>query len=130
MFQTEGIDHIAILVRDVRASARWYQEVLGLKRLHEEVWGDSPAIVGVGTTSIALFPVQSNQPKGRPDRDTIAMRHFALRVDRANFEAAKQSLSAGGITFTAQHHKIAESIYFFDPDGHEIEVTTYELYAA
>ena len=127
MFQTEGIDHVAILVRDVAASAEWYQDVLGLERRHQDVWGDFPAVVGVGGTSLALFPVAAADPKPRPDRDTIAMRHVAFRVTRRNVEGAKAHLTVRGIPFTEQHHQIAESIYFFDPDGHELEVTTYEL---
>lgn len=127
MLVTEGIDHVAILVRDVSASATWYQEVLGLQRLHEDVWGDFPAVVGTGTTSIALFPVVGDESKPRPGRDTIAMRHLAFRVSASNFEQGKQHLTRRGIPFTEQHHQIARSIYFFDPDGHEIELTTYDL---
>ena len=127
MFRTQGIDHVALAVRDVRSSARWYAEVLGLERLHEEAWGDHPAIVGNGTTAVALFPVDGEPPKPRPGRDVIAMRHLAFRVDRANFTAAKAALSGRGIGFTQQHHGICESIYFYDPDGHELEITTYEL---
>ena len=122
MFQTEGIDHVALAVRDVRSSARWYEQVLGLRRLHEDAWGDFPAVVGNGTTAVALFPVEGGSPGPRPDRGTIAMRHLAFRVDRANLTAAKATLSEQGIPFTEQHHGIAESIYFFDPDGHELEV--------
>jgi catechol 2,3-dioxygenase-like lactoylglutathione lyase family enzyme len=127
MFRTEGIDHVALAVRDVPSSARWYQQVLGLQRLHEDVWGDFPAVVGNGPTGIALFPVLGDAPQPRPDRDTIAMRHLAFRVDHQNFSAAKAALADLGISFTEQHHDIAESIYFFDPDGHELEITTYEL---
>lgn len=127
MFRTQGIDHVALAVRDVRSSARWYAEVLGFQRLHEEAWGDFPAVVGNGTTAVALFPVEGEPPKPRPGRDVIAMRHLAFRVDRANFTAAKAALSGRGIEFTEQHHGISESIYFLDPDGHELEITTYEL---
>lgn len=127
MFQTEGIDHIAIMVRDVKVSAQWYQDVLGLQRLHEATWADYPAVVGTGTTSIALFPVAGDDPKPRPDRNTLAMRHFALRVTRANLDAAKKDLAQRSIPFTEAHHQIAESVYFLDPDGHEIELTTYDF---
>lgn len=126
VFRTEGIDHVALAVRDVRASAAWYEDVLGLQRVYEEAWGDFPAVVGNGTTSIALFPVVGGPAQPRPGRDTIAMRHLAFRVDRANFAAAKAALSGRAIDFTEQDHGISESIYFFDPDGHELEITTYE----
>jgi catechol 2,3-dioxygenase-like lactoylglutathione lyase family enzyme len=127
MFTIQSIDHVALAVRDVRRSAAWYQEVLGLKRLHEDVWGDVPGVVGAGGTSIALFPVQGSDPKGRPGRDTLAMRHLAFRVDAANFARARQSLEGRGIAVEFEDHGIAHSIYFPDPDGHELEITTYDL---
>ncbi|HXY35767.1 MAG TPA: VOC family protein [Planctomycetaceae bacterium] len=127
MFSVEGIDHIALAVRDVERSVAWYKDVLGLERRYEEAWGNYPAMVGVGTTSIALFPVEGAQPKGSPGRDVLAMRHFAFRADRANFERARGELQKRGIALEYQHHGISESIYFHDPDGHEVEITTYEL---
>ncbi len=125
MFVLEGIDHIALAVRDVERSVLWYQEVLGLERRFESVWGNYPAVVGVGTTSLALFPVKSADPAPPPGRDVIAMRHFAFRVDRANFDAATTALKERGLTIEFQDHGAAHSIYFVDPDGHRIEITTY-----
>lgn len=127
MFQLEGIDHVALAVRDVERSARWYQDVLGLSRLHREVWGSFPAVVGVGTTSLALFPVASGRPDGPPGRETICVRHIAFRVDRRNFERAQAELRARGIELEFQDHQIAHSIYLRDPDGHQLEITTYDV---
>ncbi len=127
MPELEGIDHVALAVRDVRSSAQWYQDVLGLERLHEEAWGDYPAVVGVGGTAIALFPVQGSAPKPRPAGDVLAMRHLAFRADAENFATAQRELTARGLEFEFQDHGIAHSIYFHDPDGHEIEITTYAL---
>jgi catechol 2,3-dioxygenase-like lactoylglutathione lyase family enzyme len=127
MFSIEGIDHIALAVKDVERSVAWYKDVLGLERRHEDAWGNYPAMVGIGTTSIALFPVDGAEPKPSPGRDVLAMRHFAFRTDRANFDRARRELSQRGIPFEAQHHGISESIYFHDPDGHEVEITTYEV---
>ena len=127
MPELEGIDHVALAVRDVPSSVRWYQEVLGLERLHEEAWGDYPAVVGIGGTAIALFPVQGSDPKPRPDRDVLAMRHLAFRANAENFARAQRELTDRGVEFEFQNHGIANSIYFHDPDGHEIEITTYDL---
>lgn len=126
MFELEGIDHVALAVRDVARSVVWYQDVLGLQRFHEDVWGDSPAFVGVGNTSLALFPVKGEEPKACPD-DAIAMRHIAFRATRANYEKAREELERRRIACEFQDHSIAHSIYFHDPDGHAIEITTYEL---
>ena len=114
-------------MRNVRSSAQWYPEVLGLERLYEKAWGDYPAIVGVGGTAIALFPVQGSAPKPRPAGDVLAMRHLAFRADAENFATAQRELTARGLEFEFQDHGIAHSIYFHDPDGHEIEITTYAL---
>lgn len=127
MIALEGIDHIALGVRDVGRSAAWYQEVLGMERRYEEAWGDFPAVVGVGTTSLALFPIVGDAAKPPPGRDTVAMRHVAFRTSRTGFRRACEELERRGIAYESQHHEIAESIYFPDPDGHQLEITTYEL---
>ena len=53
------------------------------------------------------------------------MLHLALRASRKNFLAAQEELKHRGIKFEFSDHEIAHSIYFRDPDGHELEITTY-----
>ena len=60
--ELEGIDHVALSVRDVEKSAKWYIDVLGFKQLHEGVWGGIPVFIGKGTTALALFPAKSPEP--------------------------------------------------------------------
>ena len=126
MFRVEGIDHVALAVRDVPASARWYAEVLGLERRFADVWGDFPAVVCAGVTCLALFPVGTDRPQPPPARGTLAMRHVAFRVDRVNFARAQAALVARGIAYRVEDHAAALSLYFADPDGHQLEITTYE----
>jgi len=123
----DGIDHVALAVRDVARSAAWYVEVLGLERFHEDRFGDFPAIVGIGTTSVALFPIRGDRVQPPPGKDTVAMRHVAFRADHGSFRTAQAHLKKLGISFEFQDHDIAHSIYFLDPDGHQIEITTYEI---
>ena len=129
-----SLDHIALTVRDVAASAAWYAEVLGLTRVHEDVWGDVPTMMAAGNdTMLALFPVKvapGSDPKPPSGKDVIAMRHFAFRTDRAGFEQAQTHLRERGIEFRCEDHTIAHSIYFHDLDGHKVEITTYDLQAA
>lgn len=127
MFRLEGIDHVALTVRDVGRSVRWYMEVLGLERRFEEEWGDFPALVGIGTTSLALFPVKRADPPLPPGPGTLCFRHVAFRVDRQNFERAREALAARGIELAFQDHGAAHSLYLVDPDGHQLEITTYEV---
>jgi catechol-2,3-dioxygenase len=55
------------------------------------------------------------------------MLHLAFRADRRNFLAAQEELKRRGISFEFQDHDISHSIYFNDPDGHELEITTYDV---
>jgi catechol 2,3-dioxygenase-like lactoylglutathione lyase family enzyme len=129
-FVLEGIDHVALTVRDVVQSVRWYEDVLGLSRRYQQAWGDFPAVVGVGTTSLALFPVTASTAELPPGRNALAIRHIAFRVDAENFARAQRDLMQKQIAFDVQDHGIAHSIYLHDPNGHEIEITTYDLQAA
>lgn len=61
------------------------------------------------------------------DHVALAVRHLAFRADAAHFARARQALDARGITLVFQDHGIAHSMYFHDPDGHELEVTTDDL---
>ena len=56
------------------------------------------------------------------------MLHLAFRANRENFLAAQRELEKRGIEFEFQDHEISHSIYFRDPDGHALEITTYELH--
>lgn len=119
------IDHVAIAVEDVERSVRWYGDVLGLERRHPE-WGTEPAMVCAGDTCVALFRVEGARTPA-PGRGAIAMRHLAFRVDRAGFGRAQEELRKRGIDFEFMDHETAHSIYLADPDGHRLEITTYEL---
>jgi catechol 2,3-dioxygenase-like lactoylglutathione lyase family enzyme len=125
MFQLEGIDHVAMGVRDLERSANWYIDVLGFERLHEGMWNGVPTFIAKGNTGIALFPA-SHEAKSSAHRE-IRMLHLAFRADRENFLVAQRELEKRGINFEFQDHEIAHSIYFRDPDGHQLEITTYEV---
>ena len=55
------------------------------------------------------------------------MQHFAFRVSRADFEEAQRDFQRREIKYKFQDHDIAHSIYIYDPDGYEVELTTYEV---
>lgn len=125
--QLEGIDHVALTVRDVERSVQWYVDILGLERQHEGMWSGIPVFVGKGNTGIALFPVSADAKPTRGAHREIRLLHLAFRANRENFLAAERELQKRGIKFEFQDHEISHSIYFLDPDGHELEITTYQI---
>ncbi len=135
--QLEGIDHVALSVRDVERSAQWYIDVLGFERKHQDVWGGIPTFIAKGSTAIALFPINATaesttlgavaSAKVASAPAPIRMLHLAFRAGRENFRAAQEELKHRGIKFEFKDHEISHSIYFSDPDGHKLEITTYEI---
>lgn len=124
----DGLDHVALLVRDQARSIAWYGDVLGLELIYEAEWGAVPAmLVAPGSrTGVALFPAEDPQAAGAPP-GSIAVAHVAFRADRAGFERAQAALAEHGIAFRFEDHDVSHSIYFTDPDGHRLEITTYDL---
>ena len=123
----DGIDHVALSVRDVERAAQWYIEVLGFERRHEGMWNGIPIFIGKGTTALALFSVRSDPRSTSMPASGPRILHLALRASRKQFLAAQQELKSRRIDFEFQDHEISHSIYFSDPDGHKLEITTYEL---
>jgi catechol 2,3-dioxygenase-like lactoylglutathione lyase family enzyme len=120
--RTVGLDHVALAVRDPARSEAWYREVLGLERVYESDWPVPIMLVADGT-GVALFRAR----EGTDGRPAVRILHVAFRVDRANFEAALSALEDRGIEVDFQDHAVSHSLYFEDPDGHQLELTTYEL---
>jgi catechol 2,3-dioxygenase-like lactoylglutathione lyase family enzyme len=127
MFKIEALDHVALSVRDPERSAQWYADVLGLKRQYEDMWDGVPIFVGNSSAAIALFPASEEIGSRSRDRAAVRTLHFAFRTDRENFLRAQDELKKRAIPFDFQDHEISHSIYFRDPDGHKIEITTYQL---
>jgi catechol 2,3-dioxygenase-like lactoylglutathione lyase family enzyme len=127
LMQLEGIDHVALAVRDVERSAQWYTEVLGFERRYDGMWNGVPTFIGKEHTAMALFPLRDHHSDSSSHTGKVRMLHLAFRANKQNFLAAQPELKERGIKFEFQDHEISHSIYFCDPDGHQLETTTYEL---
>jgi catechol 2,3-dioxygenase-like lactoylglutathione lyase family enzyme len=126
MFKVLQIDHVELFVPDRYEAASWYERVLGLHIVPEcEPWavGGGPLMISSdgGSTKLALFegaPVATSQ--------TAAFRRVAFRVTAAGF-AEFLTRNPDLVTKDAVvDHQQAYSVYFNDPWGHQLEVTTYE----
>ncbi len=123
-FKIDFLDHVAIRVRDMEVSAAWYEKVLGLKRYQLPQWGDYPIFMLAGTSGIALFPANPQDPEVDPTSRNVKIDHFAFNVGREAFELAQRHYESLGQEFEFQDHHYFHSIYTKDPDGHTVELTT------
>lgn len=139
-FRVERIDHVELFVPGRREAARWYGERLGLRVVDAFAhWADDPGgplmiSSDGGDTKLALF---RGTPHG--DRETVGFHLVAFRVGAGGFRAFVERLPQlalvdhRGRAVTAElvaDHGRALSIYFDDPWGHHLELTTYEVDAA
>ena len=118
----EQIDHVALRCASPEATMAWYISVLGFERIFQGKWSGVPIFLRLGSTFLALFPRKNDDepPNGS------ALSHLAFRAATyKDFEAAQADLRARGIPFEFQDHEVSHSVYFRDPDGFQLEITTY-----
>ncbi|WP_256080642.1 VOC family protein [Massilia sp. YIM B04103] len=121
------LDHMILRVSDPAASVRFYQNVLGFAYEGRLMPFDVLRVNEDFTLDLLA----------EAPRDPV---HLAFRIDRASFEAVQRRLAGQGIAYGSgpfdrsggpvhQSHGargLADAWYFDDPDGHSIEVRTYE----
>lgn len=106
-FRAGGIDHVALRVTEVEASARFYQRHLGLDRTGR--CGPGSCFLRCGEDFLALF--QGDRP---------GLDHFSFGVPGYRPEDAVERLKAAGLS----PERRGDRVYFRDPDGTELQVSS------
>jgi catechol-2,3-dioxygenase len=119
------LDHVSLNVSDRPRSIAWYRDVLGLEQRGEARRDDWPVFMGELGACVALF--QAQVETAEREAESTGLRHVAFMVDRDDLASAQTRLGEHGVAFRFEDHGNAHSIYFPDPDGNVIELTTYEL---
>lgn len=127
MIKTEGLDHIAITVKDVQKTIEWYKDIIELERVHADKWDGVPVFMVASGSGLAIFPADNTLNESGPAKEKIYVKHFAFRVDKENFERAKKIYREKNLEHNIADHGICYSIYTTDPDGYIVELTTYEI---
>jgi catechol-2,3-dioxygenase len=117
------LDHVSLNVSDRPRSIAWYRDVLGLEQHGSPRRDDWPVFMGEFGACVALFQAQVESP----DRaaESTGLRHVAFMVERDDLAGAQERLREHGVEFRFEDHENAHSLYFADPDGNVIELTSY-----
>jgi glyoxylase I family protein len=131
----QRIHHVAYRCRDAKQTVEWYREHLQMDFVLAIAEDNVPSTgapdpymhvfldAGQGNV-LAFFELPNSPPMGRDGNTPDWVQHIAFKVDSLDtLMSAKARLEAGGITVVGPtEHTIFKSIYFFDPNGHRLEL--------
>lgn len=130
-----GIHHVAYRCRDARETVDFYREALGMEfqlAIAEDHVPSTGAydpymhvFLDAGNGNVLAFFELPRQPEmGRDPNTPQWVQHIAFRVGSVDeLLATKAHLESLGIDVLGPtHHGIFKSIYFFDPNGHRLEL--------
>ena len=133
----QGIHHVAYRCINAKQTVAFYQQILGMEFLLAIAENEVPSTkapdpymhvfldAGKGNV-LAFFEIPNSPAMGRDSNTPEWVQHIAFEIE--NLEqllAAKQRLEAQGIEVIGPvEHTIFKSIYFFDPNGHRLELAT------
>ncbi|MGH6653181.1 MAG: VOC family protein [Sphingopyxis sp.] len=141
-----GVHHVAYRCKDAKQTVDWYGRMLGMTYTTAFAEDHVPStgaydpymhvFLDAGNGNILAFFELPNQPDMGRDENTPAwVQHLAFKVGSFDeLVAAKAHLESEGVDVLGPtHHGIFKSIYFFDPNGHRVELAcdigTAEQYA-
>ncbi|OTG58060.1 glyoxalase [Acinetobacter sp. ANC 3903] len=133
--QIEKIHHVAYRCKDAKETVDWYKKNLNMDFIlafAEDYVPSTKAFdpymhlfLDAGNGNVLAFFELPTQPEmGRDENTPKWVQHIALKVkDRAALIEAKEHLEANGVNVLGiTNHGIFHSIYFFDPNGHRLEL--------
>ena len=124
--KVRGIDHVSINVRDLEASARFYTEVLGFRRLETVAMGGGFSITYFGIPGggrLELFDYHGASRQTPREESEVGLRHLAFTVD--DVAGVERLLRARDVPIVLPTTDIpalgARVLLFLDPNGVTLE---------
>lgn len=129
MITIQGIDHVAINVRDIDKAVEFYTKVLGLKVTPREP--SKPGIeyfLDAGPSLIGIIQAKDAADSHPFAHEGLGANHFSFRVRANDFEAMIRQLESHQVKIEyAKKRPKSWSLYFYDLDGNKLEVTAWPV---
>jgi glyoxylase I family protein len=133
--ELKRIHHVAYRCHDAKETVEFYQNVLNMGFVLAIAEDEVPSTkapdpymhvfldAGMGNI-LAFFEIPNSPKMGRDENTPKWVQHIAFEVESVEaLLKAKASIEAKGIAVIGPtNHGIFKSIYFFDPNGHRLEL--------
>lgn len=129
------IHHVAYRCKDAKQTVEWYGRYLGMNFILAIAENQVPStgepdpymhvfLDAGGGNVLAFFELPTRPEMGRDPNTPAWTQHLALEIDSVDeLHAIKTRLQADGIDVVGPtDHALFQSIYFFDPNGHRLEL--------
>jgi catechol 2,3-dioxygenase-like lactoylglutathione lyase family enzyme len=130
-----GIHHVAYRCRDAKETVEFYLDVLGMEFQLAIAENEVPStgepdpymhvfLDAGGGNVLAFFELPNSPEMGRDGNTPEWVQHIAFQVENLDaLEATRQRVLEAGLDVLGPvDHGIFQSIYFFDPNGHRLEL--------
>jgi catechol 2,3-dioxygenase-like lactoylglutathione lyase family enzyme len=130
-----GIHHVAYRCKDAKETVEFYRDVLGMDFTiafaedHVPSTGEYDPYMHVfldagGGNVLAFFELPEQRDMSRDPHTPTWVQHIAFKVAsvEALLEAKARAQAKGLDVLGPTDHGIFQSIYFFDPNGHRVEL--------
>lgn len=136
MIKIDQIHHVAYRCKDAKETVKFYQDYLNMDLLVCIAEDKVPSTkepnpymhvfldAGMGNI-LAFFEITGEKEMSRDLNTPKWVQHIAFQVkdENALVEAKKELEEKGLDVLGVTEHGIIRSIYFFDPNGHRVELT-------
>ena len=120
MVQPKRVGHVVLNVKDVKASTKFYTEIIGFQIAKQS---DTATFLTCGKIHHDLALFKSKQPDVKI-KDGLGLNHMALQVEDFDMLTKYHAvLTTNNIAIDrTTDHGMTSSIYLEDPDGNGIEL--------
>lgn len=136
LMKIDRIHHVAYRCKDAKETVNWYVKNLNMNfvlAIAEDLVPSTKApdpymhvFLDAGNGNVlAFFELPNSPAMGRDTNTPEWVQHIAFKVNTMeDLEAAKRQLERAGVEVVGiTDHTIFKSIYFFDPNGHRLELS-------
>lgn len=128
--QADGLNHLAFVAKDLDETIEFYTQVVGLKLLRVRPLDGDPAstmiFFDMGKGEFLAF-LKLHDTKRAAAPGTGGIHHFALTVDRKQYQNFRDRAEERDIKYQTISHEILDSISALDPNGVEVELSVWNI---